>query len=153
METYNHIVRNKVRATFERINEGDYLTMMDSLAPQFEYHFHGDHALGGHRATRDAMIRWWERATRLLPGVRFDVQEVLVSGRPWRTRVAVRSRVSGALPDGERYENTVFQFLTLAWGRVTDVETMEDLQVLERALDVVEAAGVSEAAAAPITDA
>ncbi|MFC6507607.1 hypothetical protein ACFQBY_03930 [Promicromonospora citrea] len=47
----------------------------------------------------------------------------------------------------------MFQFLTLVWGRVTDVETMEDLQVLERALDVVEAAGVSEAAAAPITDA
>lgn len=150
---YNHIVRNKVRATFERINEGDYLTMVDGLAPQFEYRFHGDHALGGRRVTRDAMIRWWERATRLLPGVRFDVQEVLVSGRPWRTRVAVRSRVSGGLPDGERYENTVFQFLTVAWGRVTDVETMEDLQVLERALDVVEAAGVSEAAAAPITDA
>src|SRR5690606_17783205 len=150
---YNHIVRSKVRATFERINEGDYLKMVDGLAPQFEYRFHGEHALGGHRATRDAMIRWWERATRLLPGVRFDVQEVLVSGRPWRTRVAVRSRVSGALPDGERYENTVFQFLTLAWGRVTDVETMEDLQVLERALDAVEAAGVSEAAAAPITDA
>ncbi|GGM30612.1 hypothetical protein GCM10010102_27540 [Promicromonospora citrea] len=65
----------------------------------------------------------------------------------------MRSRVSGELPDGGRYENTVFQFLTLVWGRVTDVETMEDLQVLERALDVVEAAGVSEAAAAPITDA
>lgn len=73
---YHHIVRSKVRATFERINEGDYLTMVDGLAPQFEYRFHGDHALGGHRATRDAMIRWWERATRLLPGVRFDVQEV-----------------------------------------------------------------------------
>ena len=149
---YKRIVRSKVCATFERINEGDYLTMVDGLAPQFEYRFHGDHALGGRRRTRGAMIRWWERATRLLPGVRFDVQEVLVSGGPWRTRVAVRSRVSGALPDGGRYENTVFQFLTLVWGRVTEVETLEDLQVLERALGAVAAAGIAEATAAPIAD-
>lgn len=149
---YKRIVRSKVRFTFERINEGDYLTMVDGLAPQFSYRFHGDHALGGRRTTRDSMIQWWKRATQLLPGVRFDVQEVLVSGGPWRTRVAVRSHVSGTLADGARYENTVFQFLTLVWGRVTEVETLENLQVLERALAAVAAAGVAQAAAPPITD-
>ncbi|WP_051757563.1 hypothetical protein [Prauserella rugosa] len=64
----------------------------------------------------------------------------------------MRSHVSGALPDGARYENTVFQFLTLVWGRVTEVETLEDLQVLERALAAVAAAGVAQAAAPPIAD-
>lgn len=149
---YKRIVRTKVRDTFERINAGDYLTMVDGLAPRFEYRFHGDHALGGRRTTREAMIRWWERATRLLPGVRFEVQDVLVSGGPSRTRIAVRSRVYGDLPNGERYDNTVFQFLTLVWGRVTEVETLEDLQILERALAVLAAAGQQEATAAPITD-
>ncbi|THV34704.1 nuclear transport factor 2 family protein [Glycomyces buryatensis] len=148
---YKRIVRAKVRSTFERINGGDYMPMVNGLAPSFEYRFHGDHALGGRRTSKHAMIRWWERAFRLLPGARFDIQDIVVDGGPWRTRVAVRSKVSGELPGGARYENTVFQFLTLAWGRVTSVDTIEDLQVLERALRIVADAGDPEALAAPIT--
>lgn len=149
---YAWIVRAKVRKTFDRINDGDYLAMVDGLAHDFEYRFHGAHALGGRRTTRDAMIRWWERTLRLLPGARFDLQDVLVGGAPWRTRIAVRSHVSGPLPNGARYENTVFQFMTLSWGRVTSVETVEDLQVLERALRAVADAGTAEALAPPITE-
>ncbi|WP_026930373.1 nuclear transport factor 2 family protein [Glycomyces tenuis] len=148
---YKRIVRAKVRSIFEKINGGDYMPMVDGLATSFEYRFHGDHALGGSRTSRDAMVRWWERAFRLLPGAVFDVQDVVVNGGPWRTHVAVRSRVSGELPGGARYENTVFQFLTLVWGRVTSVETIEDLQVLERALRAVAEAGRPEALEAPIT--
>lgn len=148
---YKRIVRAKVLQTFDRINRGDYMAMVDGLAPVFEYHFHGQHALGGRRTSRKAMAHWWQRTLRILQGARFEVQEVLVNGWPWRTRIAVRSLVSGDLPDDGRYENTVFQFMTLAWGRVTAVETVEDLQVLERALDAFAASGLSEAHAAPIT--
>jgi hypothetical protein len=66
--------------------------------------------------------------------------------------VAVRSLVAGELPGGARYENTVFQFLTLSWGRVVSVETIEDLQVLEAALRAVADAGEPEALAEPLTD-
>lgn len=147
---YRMIVRGRVRRVFDRINAGDYLPMVDGLADDFVYVFHGRHALGGRRVSREAMLRWWERTLRLLPGARFDIQDVLVAGGPWRTRVATRAFVSGDLPDGSRYENTVFQFLTLRWGRVTEVETVEDLQVLERALALVAASGVDEALSAPI---
>ena len=149
---YTRIVRARVRATFDRINDGDYRTMVDGLAPSFTYRFHGDHALGGVRTSRESMLRWWERVVRLLPGARFEVQDVLVNGGPWNTRIAVRSLVAGDLPDGTRYENTVFQFMTLVWGRVSSVETVEDLQVLERALEAVASGGVEEARAAPIVD-
>ena len=98
------------------------------------------------------MIRWWERVVDLLPGARFDIHDILVSGGPWRTRIAVRALVSGDLPGGVRYENTVFQFMTLARGKVVSVETIEDLQVLERALAAVAATGKREALAAPIVD-
>jgi hypothetical protein len=40
--------------------------------------------------------------------------------------------------------------MTLKWGKVVAVETVEDLQVLERALRKVADAGNPEAAAAPI---
>lgn len=149
---YHRIVRSKVEATFERINAGDYMAMVDGLASTFEYRFHGDHALGGRRTTRDAMIRWWERALRLLPGARFDVRDILVNGGPGHTRVAVRTTVSGPLPGGTLYENTMVQFLTLRWGKVTSVETLENLQNLEQALRAVADAGNTEALADPITD-
>ncbi len=98
------------------------------------------------------MLRWWERVLRLLPGAQFDIQDILIGGGPWHTRIAVRSRVSGELPGGAHYENTVFQFMSLSWGRVVSVETVEDLQVLERALRAVADAGVPEALADPIID-
>ncbi|KAA9395255.1 nuclear transport factor 2 family protein [Kocuria coralli] len=149
---YKRIVRAKIRAVFESINDGDYMPMVDGLAPSFEYRFHGEHALGGRRTSRESMIRWWQRVSALLPGARFDLQDILVDGGPWRTRVAVRSYVSGDLPGGLRYENTVFQFITLVWGRVTSVETVEDLQILQRALRAVADSGKPEALARPISD-
>ena len=42
--------------------------------------------------------------------------------------------------------------MTLRWGKVVSVETLEDLQVLDRALATVAAAGVAETSAAPISD-
>ncbi|QIK63224.1 nuclear transport factor 2 family protein [Leucobacter viscericola] len=149
---YKRIVRARLRDTFDRINEGDYMTMVDGLADSFEYRFHGQHALGGRRTSRASMLLWWQRVFRLLPGMHFAVQDVLVNGGPRRTRVAVRSLVSGALPGGQRYENTVFQFLTIAWGKVESVETIEDLRVLEHALRAVAESGNPEALADPIED-
>jgi ketosteroid isomerase-like protein len=149
---YQRIVRSRVRATFEQINQGNYRVMVDGLAPSFSYLFHGQHALGGRRTTREAMIRWWQRALRLLPDLQFEVRDVLVGGVPWRTRVAVRAEVSGQLPDGRPYRNTVFQFLTLRWGKVTSVETIEDLQALDQALQAVARDGRNEALAAPINE-
>lgn len=149
---YARLVDKKVRETFAQINAGNYEPMVAGLATSFEYVFHGNHALGGRRTTVKAMNRWWGRVFRLLPGAKFDIKEILVKGGPWHTRVAVRSQISGALPDGGQYENTVLQFMTLKWGKVTAVETMEDLQVLEKALQVVADSGMEEALAAPITD-
>lgn len=147
---YATIVRRRVRRVFDEINRGNYKPMVEGLGDPFEYHFHGEHALGGTRTSVAAMYAWWERVSNLLPGARFDLSDILVGGWPWRTRVGVRSRVSGLLPGGHLYENTVFQFITLRFGKVIAVETCEDLQVLERALAAVAAAGNEEAMAAPI---
>lgn len=149
---YRQIVRRKVEQTFAAINAGDYMAMVDSLADEFTYHFHGDTALGGTRTTRTGMELWWQRIMRLLPDAKFQVQEVLVNGPPWRTRIAVRLHVRGTIPGSADYENTVFQFMTLRWGRVAAVETLEDLLVLQRALSAVAAAGQPEAVASPISD-
>lgn len=149
---YSKIVKKKVSDTFEAINAGDYQVMVDGLGDEFTYRFHGRHALGGFRCTKVSMGAWWQRVLRLLPGARFEVQEVFVSGGPWRTRLVVNTHVRGDLPDGSVYDNLMIQLMTLRWGKVVEVETLENLQVLERALHVVADHGQDEAVAPPIED-
>lgn len=149
---YHRIVAGKVRQVFTEINAGNWEPMLAGMAPTFTYRFYGDHAMSGERHTIAAMRRWWERTARLLPGMTFDVQEVLVSGWPWSTRVATRVKVSGKLPDGSVYANDFMQFMHMRWAKIDEVHTLEDTAVLERALDAMYAAGLEEAHAAPITD-
>ena len=98
------------------------------------------------------MERWWKRILDLLPGAQFEVLEVLVNGGPWRTRIAVRNRSPGPLPTAARNQTLVFQLMPLRWGRAASVESLEDLQVLEKALQIVADHGKSEALADPILD-
>lgn len=146
-------VRRKIRAVFTQLSAGDAAPMLASLAPRFTYVFHGEHALGGVRRQHHTMRDWWERLFRLLPGARFTVEDILVNGPPWRTRVALTARIVGVLPDGRRYENRLMQHMRMTWGRVTWIETLEDLQNLQRALQAVAAAGNPEAIAPPLEDA
>lgn len=149
---YHRIVASKVRGVFAAINAGDWETMVAGMAPTFTYRFYGDHALSGERHTAAALRLWWQRIDRLLPGTTFDVDDVLVAGWPWATRVATSVTVNAGLPDGTRYQNVITQFIRMRWGKITEVRTLEDTVVLQRALDALAAAGVAEAHADPITD-
>lgn len=139
------IVAGKVRAAFAAISAGNWEQMIDGMAPELSYRFCGEHALSGERHTTEALRRWWERSTRLLPNPTFTVQEVVVSGWPWSTTIATRVQVSAALPAGERYDNVFMQFMHMRWAKITDIWTLEDTVVLQRTLDVLAAAGISEA--------
>lgn len=147
---YSSIVRRKIEDIFEQVNRRNYAPMLDSLAPSFSYKFHGDHALGGCRTSKEAMARWWERVFRLLPDLKFELQDVLVSGWPWQTKIAIRAGVHGSLPGQTIYNNTMFQIMELRWGKVVKIETIENLQILEQALAAAAEAGASEAQAPPI---
>ncbi len=150
---YHRIVAGKVRQAFAEIGAGNYEAMIAGMAPRFTYRFYGEHALSGERHTAEALRRWWQRSFRLMHDPTFEVQDVVVSGWPWRTTIAtmvsVRAQVAGDRP----YQNVVMQFMTMKWGKITSVRTLEDTVVLQRALDAAAAAGTTEAHAAPITDA
>ncbi len=149
---YHRFVAAQVRKAFAEITAGNWEAMVQGMAPTFTYRFYGDHALSGERHTHEALRRWWQRAFRLLPETRFTVDEILVSGWPWNTRVATAVTVDCGLADGTRYQNVVNQFIRMRWGKITEVRTLEDTAVLQAALDRLAAAGYSEAHAAPITD-
>ena len=126
--------------------------MLNSLASEFEYVFHGEHALGGRRTTAASVAAWWERVFQLLPGHRFEVQQILVNGPPWNTQVALHGRVTGTLPGGRPYENVLFQRMRIRWSQVTAIEPLENLQLLESDMEHMCSSGVSLAGAGPITD-
>jgi ketosteroid isomerase-like protein len=97
------------------------------------------------------MATWFQRLFRLFPDIHFTVRDVVVAGWPWRTRAVALVAVRAEL-DGAPYTNEVAQTLELRWGRIVGVVTLEDTAKLSRALDALRAAGVDEAAAAPIAD-
>jgi len=149
---YHRFVAGRVRQAFAQISAGDYEAMIAGMAPTFCYRFYGEHALSGQRHTHDALRRWWQRNFRLMREPKFDVQDVVVSGWPWRTTVATFVGVHAQIPGAGPYANVFMQFITMRWGKITDVRTLEDTAVLVRTLDAAAAAGIDEAHAAPITD-
>ncbi len=102
--------------------------MLEGLAPQFEYHFIGDHALGGVRHGHDAQRRWFERLFRLFPDIRFDVKDVIVTGWPWRTRAVVIAEAT--LDSDPAYRNYLAQLVEIRWGKLTKVRMHEDSQLI-----------------------
>jgi ketosteroid isomerase-like protein len=149
---YHSIVARKVRAVFAQISTGDWAPMVAGMAPEFTYRFYGDSALSGERHTVEGLRLWWERIFRLIPDATFHVDEVIVAGWPWATRVATRVRVEAMLPDGTPYENVLMQNMYMRWARITEVHTLEDTAFLQRTLDLLAEGGLAEAHAAPITD-
>jgi ketosteroid isomerase-like protein len=102
---YRAIVARRVRTAWEQLARGDYEYVLGQLAPAFRHSFAGDHALGGERSSRDAQRAWFERVFRLLPGIEFTVQDVLVRGWPWRDSRGLGRRRSSR-PPGRRWHRT-----------------------------------------------
>ena len=65
--------------------------------------------------------------------VKLDVQDVVVSGWPWRARVATRFTGRITTSDGTVFHNRGMQYARLRWGRVVEDELYEDTQVLAAA--------------------
>lgn len=149
---YRRFIAMKVRQSFAEITAGNWEPAVAIMAPEFTYVFYGDHALSGERHTPEALRAWWSRATHLIPNPQFTVDDVLVVGYPWSTRVATAVTVTATVPGGHRYHNVVHQFMRMRWGRIVEVRTLEDTVELQRALDASAAAGFTEAHADPITD-
>lgn len=61
-------------------------------------------------------------------GLRFEIEDILVNGGPWRTRVAVRAQDYLERPDRDEYSNRVVAFLELRWGKLISWEDYEDTE-------------------------
>ena len=131
---YRRIVEHKVRTTWQRVNAGDLEAAVGLAADDVRFEFAGSTPISAQLASRDAFRAWFAETARRLPGLQFELLDVAVRGWPWRTRVATRLRVRSDQLVGGPYENTMTQWITLRWGRMTDDWVMEDTAMLERVL-------------------
>ena len=148
---YRAFVRRRIRATFvHELSRGDYPAVVSRTARDVEHTFPGEGALAGTRRSRDALRQWFERLFRLFPELRFEVDDIAVTGWPWRTVVTVRWRDWGLAADGEPYENRGCEVFEIRWGRATTISQYLDTKVIDDSLERMAAAGIEEASAPPI---
>jgi len=144
---YKAAVRALMRFSIRRLNEGDYSLMLRLAAPNFELAFPGENSwstmfrpqvLGRDRhATHRGIEEVTAFADRVVAeGLQFQVEDILVNGPPWNTRIALRVNDHIPGPDGtgpadgsnDMYANRAILFLTVRWGRLVRWEDYEDTE-------------------------
>jgi ketosteroid isomerase-like protein len=147
---YHAIVRRQITRAFAGLNTGRIESITDELAPSAVHYFVGTHALSGTRRTPEAIRAWYERLLRLLQGIHFTLNEVRVSGWPWRTQVEAIWTETNRGTDGVTTSAEGVNLIEIRWGRVTSVRIYPDTAELERTLQRIAAKGTAEALASPI---
>ncbi|MBZ0310416.1 MAG: nuclear transport factor 2 family protein [Anaerolineae bacterium] len=149
---YHRIVGRMIRQNYAQLNQGNYTAIIQTFHPQMDHSFAGDHALSGTRHRSETIQAWYARLYRLFNGLHLQIQDTVIQGMPWNTKVVVRAAINVTLPDGQPYTNELVQMITLRWGKITRMSLHEDTQKLADTLRAMAAAGIQEAAAAPIAD-
>ena len=140
------LAKKLLSTVMARNRSGDISLTLKLDRDDVEFVFPGTNSWSGHYHGRDEHRQWLERLVRV--GVKTDVDEVAVSGFPWKQTVAVRGRSWWDNPQGERvYENRYVIWGHLRWGRMQAYEVYEDTEKAQ-ALDDYLAANEPALAAA-----
>ena len=126
---YHRLVRRQALALWDKLSD----QRIDEIPMAADVHFVylGDHALATDLRGADAMRSWLrDELFRRLPGLRFDVEEILVEGGPWSTRLATRY---AARRDGQLVYRGV-QFTHIVWGKLVEERVLPDTKALAAAL-------------------
>jgi ketosteroid isomerase-like protein len=148
---YHWIVRRKIEETFGYLNQHNIDKVVGIFDPALTHSFAGESALGGVRKSVTTARLWYQRLFRLFPDIAFKVHSIVIAGLPWDTRVAVRFQVELNPPQEATFHNEVAQFLRIRWGRIIEMYLYEDTSKLDALLKRMNAVGITEAAASPIT--
>jgi ketosteroid isomerase-like protein len=138
---YKAATRALLRHSIDKLNAGDYSLMLAMAHPDFELAFPGQnswatmfrsqepgrHRHVTHRGVEEATA-FAERFTA--EGIQFAVEDILVNGPPWNTRIALRVHgfIRGAPGEADAYNNRAILFLEVRWGRLVRWEDYEDTQ-------------------------
>lgn len=133
---YKTAVRKMVERNVARLNEGDPEPLLALASPDAELRYPGDNSWAtmfrpvekgrAPHATHRGLDECRAFAERFVDaGIRFEIEDILVNGPPWRTRVGLRVNVFSS--DGQ-YTNRALALLELRWGRLVVWEDYEDTE-------------------------
>ena len=136
---YKASVRALLRHGIRRLNDGDPSFLLRFAAPDAEIVFPGDNSWAEmHRpvqkgrqphATHRGIEECRSFAERFVDeGVEFVIEDILVNGPPWNTRVALRAHDFVGDDHGDLYNNRVVAFIEMRWGRLVRWEDYEDTE-------------------------
>ena len=133
-------VRALVRRGIARLNAGDPGFLLRMAAPDVALRFPGDNSWAtmfrplekgrGPHATHRGVDECRAFAERFVSeGIQLEIEDIVVNGPPWNTRVAVRAHDFVPGVDGtDVYNNRVVAFIELRWGRLVSWEDYEDTE-------------------------
>ena len=138
---YKASIRTLLRRSISKLNSGDYSTMLKMADPDFELAFPGENSWarmfrpvqrGRHRhVTHRGLEEATAFADRFVDeGIQFEIEDILVNGPPWNTRIALRVHdfIPGIDDAADVYNNRAVLFLELRWGRLIRWEDYEDTE-------------------------
>lgn len=140
---YKATLRAAIRFAIGKLNDGDATLLLKLARPDAVIAFPGDNSWatmfrpvdkGRERhATHQGLRECEAFADRFTSeGVQFELEDILVNGPPWNTRVAMRVKSFKPGPGGpgspDDYNNRAMAVLELRWGRLVVWEDYEDTQ-------------------------
>jgi ketosteroid isomerase-like protein len=112
---YRWLVRKQALAGWQRLSEQRFDET--PLADDMHFVFLGDHPLSADLRGAETVRRWLrDELLGRLPNLRFVVEETIVEGGPWSTRVATRYHTER---DGRLVYRGVY-FGRIVWGKVVE---------------------------------
>ena len=147
---YHSIIKHNIKKAFQSVNDHQYEELTKGLSPTIRHHFSGDHALGGTRHDLTTVNEWFQRVGRLLPNLKLTITNVVVKGWPNNTLVIAQWTAAATLQNGDSYKNHGVHFVTLKWGKITDMTVYEDSQAVADALEKQYRSGIKEAKSAQL---
>jgi ketosteroid isomerase-like protein len=135
---YKAAVRHRIRRTIGKLNEGDYGPALNMFTGDATLTFPGRNSWSRqHREPEGGVEQFPTHRGRaeietflrkyVDHGLQMEVEDVLVNGPPWNTRVAARVHDWVDTPSGERvYANRAVLFARARWGRLVEQEDYED---------------------------
>jgi ketosteroid isomerase-like protein len=134
------MIRPLIRRHISQLNAGNYQPLLKMAAPDAELRFPGENSWSGmfrapgtgtaysstHRGTNELAAF----AQRFVDnGLHIAIEDILVSGPPWNTRICVRATDNALGADGrEVYANRVAILMEARWGRITRWEDYLDTE-------------------------
>ena len=117
---YRWIVGRIARHLIGQVVAGRPETALRMAAPDLRFLFPGDSSFAADYHDRDSFAEWVRRFAALRP--EYTVEDVIVTGPPWNTRVAMRfhDRI------GADYENDGMHYLKMRWGKLTHDQVFLD---------------------------